>query len=71
MNEKFQIKVNVPLCFLTQRFSNNRYLISNHHQSINPNLGGGVILPPRPPSWFSLNNSKAVRAVTLESCSIQ
>ena len=69
MNEKFRIKVNVPLCLLTQRFPNNRYLISNHHQSINPNLGEGVILPP--PSWFALNNSKAVRAVTLESCSIQ
>ena len=30
--------------------------------------GGGVKLPP---SWFSLNNSETVRAVTLEFCSIQ
>ena len=30
--------------------------------------GGVVILPP---SWFSLNNSKTVKAVTLEMCSIQ
>ena len=38
----------------------------------NPNLeGGGVILPSPPPSWFFLNNSKTVKAVTLEFCSIQ
>ena len=37
---------------------------------INPNLGvwGGVILPP---IWFSLNNSKMVKVVTLEFCNIQ
>ena len=29
-------------------------------------VGGGV----NPPSWFSLNNSKTVEAVTLEFCSI-
>ena len=41
--------------------------------SINPSLGGwgrGVILPPSP-SWFSLNNSKTVKVVTLEFCDIQ
>ena len=32
--------------------------------------GGAVILPP-PPSLFSLNNSKTVKAVTLEFCRIQ
>ena len=32
-------------------------------------VGGGVILPP--PSLFSLNNSKTVKTVTLEFCSIQ
>ena len=41
--------------------------------SVNPNLGGGgggggVILPP---SWISFNNSKTVKAGTLEFCSIQ
>ena len=38
-----------------------------------PNLGvkgGGGNYPP-PSSWFSLNNSKKVRAVTLDFCSIQ
>ena len=30
--------------------------------------GGGVILPL---SWFSLNNSRTVKAVTLDVCSIQ
>ena len=30
--------------------------------------GEGVILPP---SWISLNNSKTVKAATLEFCSIQ
>ena len=30
--------------------------------------GGGFYLPP---SWFSFNNSKTVKAVTLEICSIQ
>ena len=30
--------------------------------------GGGVILPP---SWFSLNNPKTVKAVTLEFCNIR
>ena len=37
-----------------------------------PGLGGGKITP-LPPNWFwfSLNNSKTVRAVTLEFCSIQ
>ena len=37
----------------------------------NPNLGGGsggVILPP---CWFSLNNSKTVKAVTLAFYSIE
>ena len=37
----------------------------------NPNLGGGsggVILPP---CWFSLNNSKMVKAVTLAFYSIE
>ena len=33
-------------------------------QHINPNLGGGGILPPLPPSWFFLNNSKTLKAVT-------
>ena len=35
--------------------------------------GGGVKITPLPPNWFwlSLNNSKTVRAVTLEFCSIQ
>ena len=35
-------------------------------------VGGGVggnFIPP--PSWFSLNNSRTVKAVTLEFCSIQ
>ena len=46
------------------------YALQPHCRFINPNLGvgcggGGVILPP--PSWFSLNNSKTVRAVTLVS----
>ena len=36
----------------------------------NPGGGGGVILP-LPPSWFSLNNSKTVIAVTLKYCSVQ
>ena len=30
--------------------------------------GGGIILSP---SWFSLNNSKTIKAVTLLFCSIQ
>ena len=34
----------------------------------NPNLGGGNFTPL---SWFSLSNSKTVKAVTLEFCSIQ
>ena len=41
--------------------------------SLNPNLGvcgGGGNFTPLP-SWFSLNNSKKVKAVTLEFCSIQ
>ena len=39
----------------------------------NPNLGGGEGGGGNftPPSWFSLNNSKTVKAVTLEFCSIQ
>ena len=40
---------------------------------LNLNLGvcGGCNFTTPPPSWFSLNNSKTVRAVTLECCSIQ
>ena len=38
-------------------------------QFINPNLGGGLFYSP--PSWFSLNNSRTVKALTLEFCSIQ
>ena len=34
--------------------------------TINPNLGA-----PSPIWWFSLNNSKTIKAVTLEFCSIQ
>ena len=30
----------------------------------NPNVGGGGNSPP-PPSWFSLNNSKTIKAITL------
>ena len=46
------------------------------HYDINANLGGRgwglVILPaPSPPGWFSLNNSKTIKAVTLEFCRIQ
>ena len=46
------------------------------HYDINANLGGWgwglVILPaPPPPGCFSLNNSKTVKAATLEFCSIQ
>ena len=37
---------------------------------VNPNLGGGGG-NFTPPSWFSLNNSKMVKAVTLEFHSIQ
>ena len=33
--------------------------------------GGGSFTPRPPTSWFSLNNSKMVKAVTLESCSIE
>ena len=41
--------------------------------AVNPNLGGGAkFYPPPPlPSWFSLNNSKTIKAVTLEFCSIE
>ena len=39
--------------------------------SINPNLGGGGEVKFYPLSWFSLNNSEMVQAVTLEFCSIQ
>ena len=47
-----------------------KYLISEIVERLNPNFfGGGVILPP--PSWFSLNNSKTVKAITMEICSIQ
>ena len=35
--------------------------------SFNPNVGGGIILPP----WFSLSNSETVKAVTFAFCSIQ
>ena len=46
------------------------------HIVLNPNLvrvgeaggGGNFTLSP---SWFALNNSKSVKAVTLEFCSIQ
>ena len=38
------------------------------HPIFNTNMGGGVILPPS--SWFSLNNSKTVKAVTLAFWSI-
>ena len=41
--------------------------------SLTLNWVGGVVLPrpPLPPSWFSLNNSKMVKAVTLEFCNVQ
>ena len=40
--------------------------------AVNPNLGGGAkFYPPPLPSWFSLNNSKTIKAVTLEFCSIE
>ena len=44
------------------------------HIVLNPNLvgvgkaGGNFTISP---SWFALNNSKLVKAVTLEFCSIQ
>ena len=39
---------------------------------LNPNLdGGGGNFNATPRSWFSLNNSKTVKAVTLEFCIIQ
>ena len=48
------------------------------HYDINANLGGrgwGLVIlpapPPPPPGCFSLNNSKTVKAATLEFCSIQ
>ena len=37
----------------------------------NPNLGGEGVILPLPLSWFSLNNSKTVKAVTLKFSSIQ
>ena len=48
-------------------------LVSSYFSLLNPNLGrregkGGNFIPP---SWISLNNSKTVKAVTLEFCSIQ
>ena len=46
---------------------------SIYHQ-FNPNLGvggGRVFGNFTPPSWFSRNNSKTVKAVTLKFCSIQ
>ena len=33
-------------------------------------VGGGSKFTPSPPSWFSLNNSENVKAVTLTFCSI-
>ena len=36
---------------------------------INPNLGAGNFTPP--PCWFSLNNSKTEKAVTLGFCGIE
>ena len=43
---------------------------------LNPNVGGGMRRRGGgeggyPPSWFSLNNSETVKAVTLAFCSIQ
>ena len=37
--------------------------------TVNPNLGGGVILLP--PHWFSVNNSETVEAASLIFFSIQ
>ena len=39
------------------------------HLTLIWDLGGGGN-PPPPPCWFSLNNSKTVKAVTLAFCSI-
>ena len=38
---------------------------------LNPNLGGGQGVNLPPPSWFSLNNSETVKALTLAFRSIQ
>ena len=40
-------------------------------KTVNPNLGGGGGGGEfYPPSWFSINNWKTVKAVTREFCSI-
>ena len=48
-----------------------KYLISEIVERLNPNFGGGGSNFTPPPSWFSLNNSKTVKAITMEICSIQ
>ena len=54
------------------RTSFSKYFIPNVQiKDFNSNLGGGEVILPSPPSWFSLNNSKTIRAVTLEFCRIQ
>ena len=54
------------------RTSFSKYFIPNVQiKDFDSNLGGGEVILPYPPSWFSLNNSKTIRAVTLEFCRIQ
>ena len=60
---------------ITETIPNDALSFAKQHEEIsddlqinNPNLGGGNLTPPY---WFSFNNSKTVKAVSLAFCNIQ
>ena len=57
--------------FLATELNPERSIVANFQHLFWVNLGGRAIFTPPSPSWFSRNNSKAVKAVILAFCIIK